>query len=212
MANRVLSDLIGTIRTYFKIATVRLKDTSGVLEVKNAGDTAYVQENVHTLGIAGSNASNKITLAAPAGLAGNVALTLPPDAGTDGWVLKTDGNGVTSWITPVSNSAYIQLESFTQATSSPLTILAPEDASVVSKVIVVVDSAASAGSPTLSVGVAGTVERDMAAADNDLKTVGVYEVTPMTQLGASPGDIIATLVPDSQTFSGRIYLEITIPA
>jgi hypothetical protein len=213
MADRILSDLIGTIRAYFKIATVRLKDSSGVLEVKNSGDTAYANANAHTLGIAGSNASNKVTLTAPAGLGGNVALVLPPAVGTLGYVLSdTDGAGTLGFVAPTSNAATIQVEEFTQATSSPITILAPADDSVITRVIVVVDSAASAGSPTLSVGVAGTAGRDMAATDNNLKAAGIYEVNPMTDVGTDPGDIIATLVPDSQTFSGRVYVEVTVPA
>ena len=213
MANRIVSDLIGTIRTYFKIATVRLKDTSGVLEVKNAGDTAYANANAHTLGILGSNAANKVTLTAPAGLADNVALVLPAAVGTLGWVLTdSDGAGTLAFAAPTSNAATIQVEEFTEATSSPITILAPEDDSVISRVIVVVDSAAGAGSPTISVGVSGTLERDMAAADVDLTTAGIYEVAPLTDVGTDPGDIIATITPDSQTFSGRVYVEVTVPA
>jgi hypothetical protein len=210
--NRIISDLIGTIRTYFKIATVRLKDASGVLEVRNAGDTAYAQANAHTVNIAGSNASNKVSLTAPAGLSGNVSLTLPPDAGTNGWLLKTDGSGTLTFTAPASNATVMQVEAFTEATSSPLTIVTPAANSVVSKVTVVVDSAASAGSPTFSVGIAGTTERDMAAADVDLKIAGIYEVTPMSDCGGTPGAIIATIVASAQTFSGRVYVEVTVPA
>ncbi len=34
----------------------------------------------------------------PAAAAGSWTMTLPPDAGTSGYVLRTDGNGVTSWV------------------------------------------------------------------------------------------------------------------
>jgi len=43
------------------------------------------------------NGSNKVTIAAPASLAGDVTFTLPPTNGTADYVLKTDGSGNTSW-------------------------------------------------------------------------------------------------------------------
>lgn len=48
---------------------------------------------------ASSNNGNTITLAAPASLAADYTLTLPPNDGTNGQVLTTDGNGVTTWTT-----------------------------------------------------------------------------------------------------------------
>lgn len=43
------------------------------------------------------NGSSKVTVAAPASLAGDVTFTLPADNGTNNYVLKTDGSGNTSW-------------------------------------------------------------------------------------------------------------------
>ena len=40
-----------------------------------------------------------ITLAAPAALAANYTIVLPPNDGTNGQVLTTDGSGVTTWTT-----------------------------------------------------------------------------------------------------------------
>ena len=42
--------------------------------------------------------SNKISVQAPAALAGDWTLTLPPDNGNADEVLRTDGNGVTTWV------------------------------------------------------------------------------------------------------------------
>lgn len=44
--------------------------------------------------------SNKITVSAPAALAGDVTFTLPPTNGTNTYVLQTNGSGVTSWVAP----------------------------------------------------------------------------------------------------------------
>lgn len=46
-----------------------------------------------------SNNANKITLDAPNGLAASYSFILPPNDGTNGQVLTTDGNGVTTWTT-----------------------------------------------------------------------------------------------------------------
>ena len=46
-----------------------------------------------------SNNSNTITLDAPNSLAASYTLLLPPNDGSNGQVLTTDGNGVTTWTT-----------------------------------------------------------------------------------------------------------------
>ena len=46
-----------------------------------------------------SNNGNKITMDAPSALAASYTFLLPPNDGTNGQVLTTDGNGVTTWTT-----------------------------------------------------------------------------------------------------------------
>lgn len=46
-----------------------------------------------------SNNANTITLDAPNGLSASYSLILPPNDGTNGQVLTTDGSGVTTWTT-----------------------------------------------------------------------------------------------------------------
>lgn len=46
-----------------------------------------------------SNNGKKITMDAPSGLAADYTLLLPPNDGTNGQVLTTDGSGVTTWTT-----------------------------------------------------------------------------------------------------------------
>lgn len=48
---------------------------------------------------ASSNNGNTVALTAPASLAADYTLTLPPNDGTNGQVLTTDGSGVTTWTT-----------------------------------------------------------------------------------------------------------------
>jgi len=46
-----------------------------------------------------STNGNGVTVTAPSALAASYTLTLPPNDGTTGQVLTTDGNGVTTWTT-----------------------------------------------------------------------------------------------------------------
>lgn len=211
---RFISDLVGTLQTYFKIGTIRITDNSGVVEAKNAGGTAYTSATVTSVKHLGANASNGVVLSAPSDLADNVTLTLPGAVGTIGWgLVDTDGAGTLGFAASgASNAELCQVEAFTEATSSPLTIFAPPDNCTITRVQVLVSAAAAAGSPTISIGVAGTAERDMAAAEVDLKTAGLYEVQPLTALSTDPGDIIATITPSAQTFTGKVYLYYATPA
>ena len=66
------------------VGTVTFDNTTDV-ELKNAG------------GLKLFNGSNSIAVKSPS-LSGSYTLTLPNSSGTDGYVLKTDGSGTTSWV------------------------------------------------------------------------------------------------------------------
>lgn len=53
--------------------------------------------NENSVRFADSGSSNFIEIKAPSSLASNSTLTLPPDAGTEDYVLSTDGSGNLSW-------------------------------------------------------------------------------------------------------------------
>ena len=55
---------------------------------------AYISKQ---LWVNSSTNGNGITVTAPAALAANYTLTLPPNDGTTGQVLTTDGSGITTW-------------------------------------------------------------------------------------------------------------------
>lgn len=207
-----LSNLVRTMQTRFQIGIVRLKDSSGVMQMRNAADSAYVALAALNVRVQGSNATNAVVLAAPAALGSDLTITLPPDVGASGYVLQTDGAGTTVWAAVTTNSDLVQVESFTEATSSPLTIFTPPANAILTDIVIDVSVAAGGGSPTVSVGVSGTVARDMATTENDLKTVGRYQANPDTAVGGSPAAVILTIVPSSQTFTGKVYVKYTNPA
>mgnify|MGYP000867244953 CR=1 FL=1 len=77
---RFLSDAVGTLSTYFRIATVRLKDASGILQVRDSADSAFSNMEDHTVGFQGDNASYQVSLTAPSGLSANYDAVMPaPD-------------------------------------------------------------------------------------------------------------------------------------
>jgi hypothetical protein len=71
---------------------------STLLQLGNAGSTAGV------LSLAGGT-SGLVTMQ-PASAAGTWTLTLPTAAGTNGYVLSTDGSGTTSWIAQSAGTSY----------------------------------------------------------------------------------------------------------
>jgi len=77
-----------------------LIDYEGKVGIGAASSSALLQlgttGKLGTLGFAGST-SGLVTVQ-PAAAAGTWTLTLPTSAGTNGYVLSTDGNGVTSWV------------------------------------------------------------------------------------------------------------------
>jgi len=59
--------------------------------------TDFQVDDGNSLRLADDDGSNYIAFTAPATVASNVTLTFPATAGTDGYALVTDGNGVLSW-------------------------------------------------------------------------------------------------------------------
>ena len=66
-----------------------------------------------------SNNANSITIDAPNGLAASYTLVFPPNDGTNGQVLTTDGNGVTTW---TSNGSGTVTQVATAGTVNGLTL------------------------------------------------------------------------------------------
>lgn len=66
-----------------------------------------------------SNNGNSITIDAPNGLAASYTLVFPPNDGTNGQVLTTDGNGVTTW---TSNGSGTVTQVATAGTVNGLTL------------------------------------------------------------------------------------------
>lgn len=103
------------------------------------------------------------------------------------------------------NQYTIFTETFDQITTSPLTIGEQPANSIIERIIVEITTAATAGSPTLSIGIAADTDAYMETTDIDLSVLGKYEMTCNYSVIADT-DILATIVADSQTFAGTIQV------
>lgn len=202
------SDLLGTVGSYFKIGIsgVRLKNSSGNLLVRNTGDSADAEVTASKINVsgndvvlnsdaAGSGADWLYTLRRPStGMGAAVVLTLPVDDGTPNQALVTDGDGALSWASVASTSACDKVDTSTLAfgTSSPLSLFTTGAGDVITRIQIIVDTAFD-GTPSVSIGVAGTTSKYMASTAVDLTAAAatVFEVHP--GLGAQGAEaLIAT--------------------
>ena len=238
MADRVLSDLVATFKSYFRIGKTgpRLKNNGGALNVRDAGDTAdaaltaaagtfsgaltgtvlntTASAGTITLnsGAAGSGANWTYTIQRPtSGMTAAVTLTLPIDDGTAGQILSTDGNGVLSWVSAGSTSACLTVDTTSIAHNSSSTVsmfTLPANA-VVEMVRVYVDTVFNATGPAnLTVGVSGTTSKYMGTGDLDLTVAGVYEVVPSLTANGSTEALIVTFSAGTSGSAGAARVEV----
>lgn len=187
MAKNGWQDLVGTIFDYFRVGFTgpRLKNSSGVLQIRDSGDTADANLKAALLQLSGgSPGANK--------------------------VLTSDASGNGSWSNIATlGSERVNQEAFTQATTSPLTIFTPNSGEIITKILIEITAAAAGGSPTLAVGITGTTGAYMATTDNNPKEVGVYSVEPLVSNAGVA--VILTIVPSSQTFTGTVTVFSSVP-
>lgn len=207
LGDQILSRLRRTRQAIFGIGNIQVKDSSGVVHLRNADDSAFADGAVNKIRVQGTNASDAIILNAPSGLGASLTLVLPATDGSSNQFLRTDGSGNLSFADGSAGSMGVETENYSEVTSSPLTIYNAAANSEVTQVIVRVSSAASGGTPTLQIGVTGDADLLMTVADIDLKTTGDYVVYPYQDVGGSNIDVIATITPDGQTFSGSIFVQ-----
>lgn len=122
----ILKDIKGTTLQSFQIQKngARLKNVSGVIQARNAADGTFADLYGAILkaasdlieinsDAAGAGADWKYTISRPAaGMISNLTFTLPPNTGSTGQVLTTDGAGTLSWATPIAPSNVMKVESY----------------------------------------------------------------------------------------------------
>jgi hypothetical protein len=225
-------DLIGTSLNSIKLGLtgVLLKNSSGNLTIRNNADSEDASVTASTINVSGdslvinSDATNSgvdrsITLSRPtSGMSASYTLTLPVDDGTPSQVLQTDGSGVLSWVTSAGGSNTDKL-SFVQTalafgSTSPVTMFTLPANALVKEIEVIVDTPFD-GTPSLSIGVSGTVSKYFPATQIDLTASSkVSFVNSANEIpSVSSENLIATYSAGSATVgAARIITSYVIPA
>jgi hypothetical protein len=226
-------DLKGTSQPSLQIekAGVKLKNSTGDLQVRNSADSAFTKvtalslETTADAGIvinsdaASSGSDWKITLARPAsGQTADYTLTLPTSAGSPSQVLTTNGSGVTSWTTIAGGTTNGQLVDTTSlafnSASSVAMFTLPANA-IVSRVEVVIDTPWSTGTATMTVGISGTTSKYAGSNLIDLYGTAkdIYVSTPGEQASGSPESLIITYAAStSSAGAARVLVYYNVPA
>lgn len=221
-------DLRGILGTILQLGKggLQLKSTGGKIRARNAADSAdapLVGSSIEASGdsltlnedAAGAGADWKLTISRPgAGMTQDLTFTLPPNYGTAGFTLQTDGAGNLSWVSSAA-AANLEATDTTDLAFDSIGTLAmfqlPANA-VVRLVAVVVDEAFD-GAPSLSIGVTGELSRYLGSTQVDLGQVAVFEVDPALPAEATAQDLIATFAAGGATEgAARMLVSYVIPS
>jgi hypothetical protein len=211
----IIADLKGTFTSIFQIGKsgVKLKNNSQNLEVRNTADTEYSDISVKEVNIQGVNGDYGIKLKKPNTLAVNYDFILPTGAGSPSQVLSTDGDGNLSWVDAGNTAPLLKFDTttITHDSSSPVTMFTLPANAVVRVVQVIVDSAFD-GTPTLSVGITGTLSKYLATTHVDINELGSYEVYPTAIAVGTTENLISTYsAGDATVGSCRVLVAYYIP-
>ncbi len=198
-------DLIGTSLTKFQlgIGGPNVKNNSGIVEARNAADSAYVglasllfktygDDFELNSGSTSSGASWKMTLRRPSsGMTHDLIFLFPsadPSPGQALTVTSLVGNVVTlqySSVATGNDKLVVDTTSLAFGTASPLTLFTLPLGAIISYIEIVIDTAFT-GAPSLSIGITGTTAKYMPATAVDL-TAASGTIFQYTQGLIGPG-------------------------
>lgn len=225
----IWKDIVGTTQSFFRIgfAGVRLKNVTGNLVLRNPADSADAALTASKVNVSGdvldinsdaaaAGADWKYTLQRPvAGMTGAVVLTLPVDDGTPNQVLQTDGAGVMSWASAGSTASSRKMENTALAfgSASPVTMFSTGAGDIIDEIEIIIDTAFN-GTPTLSIGIAGTTSKYASATDIDLTQPAGTTISLHPSLPAAGAEaLIATYAAGAASAgAARIIVHYATPA
>jgi hypothetical protein len=234
MANRFLSDLLGTASSYFQIglgaagrrlrvasSKIRAADTSNAdaefvaSQLSASGDTVLWNEDA-----AGSGADWTMKHSRPSsGMSEAREYVWPsgnPTVGQVVYVTAYSGGVVTLDYTTAggSNNQATDTTTLVFGTSSPETMFTLPANAVVDRILVVVDTAFDGTNPTVSIGVSGTASKFMPATASDLTTLGIYEydASDVATSGSTQAIIATYSAGGSSVGSARMIVAYSVPS
>lgn len=201
-APRFLSDLAGTLRSAFRIGVNKLANDAGngnvlTSQTNEGEDAPLAMSEIH---LNATSDDGKVTLKCPDALATTVAFVLPSADGAVNQALVTDSNGNLSFATVASgaNAVFSEDTEIVFGSSATTTVVTIPAGATVQKVMVQVDTVFDGDTPVpnLSVGKnGGSASAYMATTDNDLTTLGEYEVSCMVEEASGPTTVEITFAP-----------------
>lgn len=223
-------DLKGTSNPSLQIEKggTRLKNTTGNLAVRNAGDTSDAELTASRLNASGdeivinsdavaSGNDWKLTLRrALTGMAANLLFIWPSSYGSPGQVLSTDGSGTLSFTSVGGSTDKLAADTTTLAFNSAATVTAftlPANA-IVYEVDVIIDASFN-GTPSMSVGISGSTSKYLGANQVDLadaagnKWIATANNAPV---GTTENIIITYSAGGATAGSARVLVYYSIPA
>lgn len=234
----IWKDLLGTTGQFLRIGLSgpRLKNNSGNLDLRNAGDTDYVNLVVAALQAAGINvtgndivlnsdgasgADRTFTIRRPSsGMSQNLVLQLPAGDPSPGQAMTvtsaTGGTIVLDWATVAGGTDKVITDTTPLAfgSSSPLSMFTLPANAIVKSVKVVIDTAFN-GTPSLSIGVSGTTSKYMGSGQVDLTAAAntVFEVDPgLASVGTTEALIATYSAGSASAGAARILVDYVIPS
>lgn len=227
-------DLLGTVSTKFRlgIGGPQLKNNGGVVEARDVGDAAYAavaallfktygNDIELNSGATEAGADWKMTVSRPStGMTHDLQVIMPsadPSPGQALTVASFAGNVITlQWTTVAAGTDKVVTDTTSLAfgSASPVTMFTKPANAVVKLVTVVIDTPFN-GAPSVSVGIAGTVSKYLAATQVDLTAAAgtAFEVNPGVAAVAGTEAIIATYGAGGATAgAARILVDYVIPS
>lgn len=225
-------DLLGTSLDKLQVGigatAVSIKQVAGKLRARNKADSADVAVVGSVIAASGdflelnedatsAGADWKLTLARPAtGMTAARTITLPGEAPTAGFALITDAAGQLSFSAIAAGSDKIITDTTTLAfgSTSPLSMFNLPANAVVHGISVVIDTAFN-GTPSLSIGIAGTVSKYLGSTSVDLTQAATtsFDVEPALASVGSIEAVIATYAAGGATAgSARLLVAYSIPS
>lgn len=216
MAQGVWEKIIGTLNGSFQVALngVRLKNNAGGLQVRNPADSAFAGVAASAVDIQDAN-GQRARLLVP-DLAGDYTLTLPADDGSPSQALTTDGAGVLSWTTLAggTDKPVVDTTAIAFGSTSPIAMFTLPANAVITNIDIVVDTPFN-GTPSLSIGITGTLSKYISSTEVDLTALAgtVFVINPGLPAPVASENLIATYAAGGASAGvGRILVSYVIPS
>lgn len=232
----VFKNLLGTVLDRFQLGLTGplIKNDSGQISVRNAGDTDYATLRAELMrvfgdtielnaGAAGSAADWVMSLSRPdSGMTTNIDIVLPAGTPSPGQLLR-----VASYSTGVVTLEYasasegatnvVLMDTTTLAfgSSSPTAMFTKPANALVERVKVIIDTPFDGTAPQVSIGISGTTSKYAAASHIDLKAAAgtVFDIDNGVVAAGGTEDLIATYTADSSAAgSARVQVIYVIPS